>query len=295
MASRRNLKGFAKLMRLSNLPTCLANVLTGAAIGMRFGDISLVKIAAVAFAVCCYYCGGMILNDLCDIGYDRKHRSDRPLAAGTVSFQAALILTLLMFAAATGIIIFTASHAISPAVALLGCIVLYDVIHKKNSFSVILMGLCRSLVYVTAAVAVAAGQNSFAAVKFSLPFAILLGFYTLSITIIARCEDNGKLDFRKWLSIMMPLAMFIIIFVVRPRQILYAVIVAAIFAGWMLRGCGYVFSKPPKIKHAVLTWLSGMCLVDMWFLTVLDRPLFAIVAFACFLITFDGHKRISGT
>ncbi len=37
----------------------------------------------------------------------------------------------------------------------------------------------------------------------SLPFAVLIGAYTLIITIVARIENQGWLDWRKWLSVAM--------------------------------------------------------------------------------------------
>ena len=157
------------------------------------------------------------------------------------------------------------------------------------------MGSCRALVYMICAVAVADPSQATAALQKSLPFAILIGFYTLSITIVSRMENQTRIDHRKWLSIAMPLVLLGIIFFVRPTQIIYATIAGILLGIWMICGCQSVFTKPPKIKQAVLTWLSGMCLVDVWFLTVLDRPLLAILAGICFVITTYGHKRITGT
>lgn len=294
-STRRILLNYAQLMRVSNLPTCLANVLTGAAIGMQFQETSLSKIAALAVVISCCYCGGMIYNDLCDLKYDRKHRPNRPIVTGSVSARAALIFAWFLFFLATLIIYFIAEHAFTLTAVLVLCILLYDILHKKFSASVVFMGGSRALVYITCAVAVAEPSQSFDAFKASLPFAILIGFYTISITIVARLEDQTRLDWRKWLSAAMVLVLPGIIFFVRPTQSIYAIIAGVVLIGWMIFACRLVFAEPPKIKSAVLTWLSGMCLVDVWFLTVLDKPLFAIVALICFFITAFGHRRISGT
>ena len=56
-----------------------------------------------------------------------------------------------------------------------------------------------------------------------------------------------------------------------------------------------VFAKPPKTMEAVLTWISGMCLVDAYFLTLLNRLDFALIALACTALTAWGHRRILGT
>ncbi|MCF7955886.1 MAG: UbiA family prenyltransferase [Phycisphaerae bacterium] len=292
---RRILFDYAKLMRVSNLPTCLANVLTGAAIGMQFQQPSIFKIVSLVIVICCYYCGGMILNDLCDIKYDKAHRSNRPLVTGEVSFRSAMIVTAVLFILATVILFIIAPHALPSASVLLIFIVIYDFRHKKHSSSIVYMAACRSLVYIICTIAVAYPSQSSDAFTASFPFAIIIGFYTLVITIVARMENSFRIDWRKWLSIAMPLALYAILFFVRPSRPVYAVIAAMGLGYWMLTACRFVFVKPPRIKHAVLTWLSGMCLVDAWFLTVLDQPMLAIIAGVCFIITVYGHKRISGT
>lgn len=294
-STRRILQNYAQLMRLSNLPTCLANVLTGAAIGMQFQQPSAAKLAALVIAICCYYSGGMILNDLCDLKYDQSNRPERPIASGSISFRIALTITGVLFFLATTILCLIAAHALPLAAVLLICIILYDLLHKRFSSSVVLMGACRALVYMTCAFAVAGPSQASAAMQKSLPFAMIIGFYTLSITVVARMENQTRLDWRKWLSIAMPVVLMGIIFFIRPPQIIYATIAGILLWIWMIFGCRSVFSTPPKIKQAILIWLSGMCLVDVWFLTVLDRPLLAILAGICFIITTYGHRRITGT
>jgi hypothetical protein len=157
------------------------------------------------------------------------------------------------------------------------------------------MGACRSMVYVICAVAVAEPSQSAAAIKVSLPFAIIIGFYILSITIVARMENRSIVDWRKWLSIAMPLALFAILFFQRPTHVRPASMAVVALAACMFTACWFVFIKPPLIKLAVLTWLSGICIVDAWFLTVLDQPMLAIIPGICSIITMYGYKRISGT
>lgn len=286
---------YAQLMRLSNLPTCLANALTGAAIGMQFQALNVTTLVALVVVISSYYCGGMILNDLCDLSYDRLHRSERPLVSGAISCRTAWVVTGVLFIFGTVLLYVVAAHALVVAAILLLFIILYDLLHKKYSASVFLMGGCRALVYMTCAVAVAAPSEATAVLLKSLPFALLLGFYTLSITLVARMENQSQLDYRKWLSIVMLLVLMGILFFVRPTQVLYAVMAGVVLGLWMIRGCRFVFVRPPKIKQSILTWLSGMCLVDVWFLTVLDRPVLAVFAGVCFAITVYGHKQISGT
>src|SRR5262249_25023546 len=79
-----------------------------------------------------------------------------------------------------------AKGALLGGAALAGAIVLYDRWHKQNPLSPVLMGLCRVLVYVTAALAV----------RGSLPAALLGGaavllVYLIGLTYVAKQARLG--------------------------------------------------------------------------------------------------------
>ena len=57
----------------------------------------------------------------------------------------------------------------------------------------------------------------------------------------------------------------------------------------------HLFRRPPRTKQAVLGFLSGMCLIDMFLLCLLGRPEAAAVAFGGFVATVLAHRRIWGT
>jgi hypothetical protein len=63
----------------------------------------------------------------------------------------------------------------------------------------------------------------------------------------------------------------------------------------MGRAAGAVLASPPNTRAAVHLWISGMCLIDVFFLTLLGQPQAALAALACFGITVYLHRLIAGT
>ena len=139
------------MARISNSPTVASNVLAGAALAgvvEPHASIGVLAIAMVAF-----YTAGMLLNDVCDYGWDRQHRPDRPLVVGAVSRQVALAVTIGLFVVSEALLWLVGPRAFAAGIVLIGVIVLYDVWHKTNPLSPLVMAGCRLMVYVTAFVA----------------------------------------------------------------------------------------------------------------------------------------------
>ena len=286
----KKLEAYLQLARLSNLPTVWSNVLVGAALASTSESASIGVIMIAMLATSLFYVGGMAQNDLIDLAIDTQERPQRPLPSGDLTIKEARIFTLSTFALAFILIAVFTPQALYMAIALLVSICLYNFLHKKWSGSLLFMGLCRALVYCLAAAMVA---QTFAK---PLPyFATLLAVYIITLTLIAQKEAAGSLGYRKWLALGM---------VVIPLLAHYAVIhhfsPALVFTGilmplWMLRSSWFIWSKPPKVVPAILGWLSGICLVDAYFLALLDRPMLSAIAVLCFIATVLGHKRILGT
>jgi len=136
---RALIKQYAALTRISNLPTCWTNVLTGAAIGSFAASKPLAIVPAVLLSIIIslFYMAGMALNDLIDLNIDRKERPGRPIASGMISPQSAFIFVTLLFISAIALVLIFFPHCIYFALFLIIMIVLYDVTHKRFSFSVI--------------------------------------------------------------------------------------------------------------------------------------------------------------
>jgi len=183
------LKAYLDLCRISNLPSIWTNVLC--AFILSSGAFSWPRYLVPALALSCFYLAGMCLNDICDLNYDRSHRPARPLPSGRVSVNGAWLLTLLLFAAGFTLLLAAPYRQSLYAAALLAAvIVVYDLRHKQNPCSVLLMALCRFLVFVVTAYAVAGKASTLLLAAAGVQFA-----YVVAISLVARYENSRSVPF----------------------------------------------------------------------------------------------------
>lgn len=327
LTSKQKLRAWLELSRISNLPTVWSNVLVGVAIatvadsgevqffsstvsplGVADNIWTMLQLSVVPMiAISMFYIGGMMLNDVFDLPVDRQERPCRPLPSGRVSVRAAngaisamfLIGWLMLNAWAARET--TGSPMLVWSTALISSIVLYNYFHKRYAASIVFMGASRSLVYITAACTLYWPLSPTHQVWW---LAVVLGLYTIGITVIARGETQGRIDQRKWLAPVMLLVVVAMVAQVRPSRFgaslefeaaAWVGVAAIALSAWLVPTIHYVFAKPPKTVKAILTWLSGICLVDAYFLTLLGQPVLALIAGGCFLLTAWGHRHILGT
>lgn len=290
------LRSYLELARLSNGPTVISNVLVGTAIALQgtnttIADFPWISIALVTTAMLLFYVGGMAMNDVVDVEIDWRERPNRPIPSGRIPFTAARRFVVLCFILALALLVVCGLAAAVFGVALLAAITLYNLFHKRHAPSVILMGLCRGLVYLTVAAAIRWPIDLEAA----LPLAIAITIYVTLITIIARGEADNQLGLSR------RLAMLMVLIAVAPAILLFpddaaALIVTGIaLIAWLVLLQRHLLVTPPRMKPAIMGWLAGICLLDAFYLALLDQPLLALVAGICFLITLAAHQSISGT
>lgn len=236
---------------------------------------------------------GMALNDLGDVDIDRKQRPSRPIASGRISPRAALIFIVALFMTATILLLIFFSHCIHLAMLLVAMIILYDITHKRSSYSVVFMASCRALVYFISAYAVFSNNTRGFWIDTSIASTVL-ALYITFVTLVARSENRQQLDQRRWLSIAIMLLVPATFAVSLPTTI-YPCLVAIIFLIILSKAAMFVLSEPPRVKQAVMTWLACICLLDSLFLAILAGPLPAGVAGLCFVIVTVSHRRIKGT
>lgn len=295
-----------RVMRISNLPTCITNVMTGCGLGILSlpADapgpwIDPVRFGLVLLGVCAFYTGGMILNDVVDATRDAVDSPTRPIPAGRLDRRSTGIVACILLAA--GWVACTLAGDWSggvAATALLLSILLYELLHGATWPAVVLMGLCRSLVYVVAAFAVTSSPD----LLLLLPLAAGLGLYTCGITGIARGEDHdgraglwtkvvigiGILGPACILAVEFPMAWSIIPWL--------AFLITGILLGLRVgRSFELLTARPPRVMGSVLGLLSGMALLDAFFLAMLGWVVLALLAVACFAIIALLHQSISGT
>ena len=162
---------------------------------------------------------------------------------------------------------------------------LYDAWHKGNALSPVLMGGCRALVYVVAALAVAASVP----LEVWTAAAVLL-LYIVGLTQVAKAEAGGLLA--AW-----PLAAVVaaIGYWVGWVDSVWMVLLLVAFAAWVWRALWLVRSRH-RIGVGVVSLIAGVSLFDALAVESAGGSLAAVaVCLACFLLTLVLQTKISGT
>ena len=302
---RATLRAYVDLSRLANIPTCVTNVLTGCAIASvavmsavpgvggvgGAGRIEPLRAAAVVVAVLLMYVAGMAFNDVVDNAWDTRFRPERPIPSGRISRRGAFFCGAICLVVGLAILGLLSTETLAAGLLLAACIIGYDVIHHRTALAVVLMGLCRGLVYPLTALAVAGVVDARVAGWLGGALAV----YIAVVTFLARRESEGDAGSWRWLSIVLPLIVLAPAAVVRPQEWLWTILAAAALIAWLLRAVSFVLQEKPRISRAVGLWLSGICLVDCLYLTLLDQPAAAALAVGCFALTAFAQRYIPAT
>src|SRR6185503_10646253 len=181
-----------RLGRISNLPTVWTNVLAGALLTGAPLDAGMLGVLLVSLSL--FYVGGMYLNDAFDRHVDARERPERPIPSGVTSASEVFGIGFGMLGAGLLLLVWLGLRATpaswTPAlsgVLLAATIVYYDVVHKRDPLSPLVMGACRVLVYVTAGLA--------AAGTIGLPLvggALVLLSYLIGLTYVAKQETLAE-------------------------------------------------------------------------------------------------------
>jgi hypothetical protein len=175
-----------RLGRISNVPTIWTNVLAGSVIAGGVGYSKAVGLIAIAMTA--FYVGGMYLNDFFDRAIDARDRPGRPIDAGEIRANSVMLIGFGLLAAGIALMIPFGAGAILCGVLLAGVIVLYDVWHKGNMLSPVVMGLCRALVYMGTGIAMAGGISNATIIG-----AAALACHVAGITYAAKQESLDRI------------------------------------------------------------------------------------------------------
>ena len=163
--------------------TAVSNVLAAAIIASQATiDFSLLWLVA---ASCCFYYGGMVLNDCFDYREDRVERPERPLPRGELSLTLAWGMGFGLLA--LGLILawcFSATSALI-AVALTAAIVLYNGFIKQGIAGSICMAGCRYLNWLLGASFIAISRESYV-------IALPILFYIAGLTFLSKQETHAR-------------------------------------------------------------------------------------------------------
>lgn len=254
-------KVYLSLGRVSNLPTVWTNVLAGAVLAGE--PLEPLILAALLVSLSLFYIGGMYLNDAFDREIDARERPERPIPSRRVSAREVFTIGYAMLGVALLLLMAAVSwrerHAIwapmASGLVLAGLITYYDASHKRSPLSPMVMGLCRVMVYLTTALAMAG----------RLPVAVLGGglillSYLIGLTYVAKQETLS--EYRN----LWPLAFLGAPFVYGLPILAASAAGAVIYVGFLIWVC-YAVSLLVRrgrinIPRSVISLIAGISLLD---------------------------------
>jgi Ca2+/Na+ antiporter len=279
----RAVYGHLTLARISNSPTVMSNTLAGMALAGVVWPIG--KTGLVAGAMVLFYTAGMYLNDLLDYPVDCKERPERPLPAGIVSQRTTLLCVLIFFALGSLLLCLTSLLAFLSGLALIALIMGYDRWHKNNPISLPLMGACRSMVYVTAFLAVSARYIDELFIS-----AILLVCYVIGLTAIARTERTAKGAHVLIIAMLFLPALYAM---TRPSFLSLPMLVG--FLLWVGYSVSLICRREHQVGKVVGRLIAGISLLDGLVLAIAGSLCGAVLALGAFALTLCLQRYVRGT
>lgn len=280
-----------RLGRVSNLPTVATNAMAGSALagaGLAADSLGLVVIASVLA-----YVAGMFLNDAFDAPFDTLNQPYRPIPSGLASQSEVFAWGFGLLSAGVacfvlaGLVVGTGWPVGLAGLALAATIVAYNRSHKENAFGPILMGLCRLLVYLAAALAVVVVPGPTLWIGAGLLMAHVMG-----LTYVAKSEGGGFIG--RWWPLACIAAAPVYGVIVGLGNVLVmpfalALLVADIFAIRFIKGPNPSFGRAIPLLIAAITLLDGLLIAQM------GRIDLALLACVGFPLTLFLQRWVRGT
>ena len=141
------LRALLELSRVSNLPTVWTNVLAAWILASGKDWQWTPALGWLLLGASLIYSAGMILNDACDVAWDREHRKERPIPSGRIGLKTVWIIGLVWLLGGYALMVFAGGASWKITALLVAAVVAYDVYHKPWAGSVVIMGACRTLLY----------------------------------------------------------------------------------------------------------------------------------------------------
>ena len=285
-----------RLGRVSNLPTVWSNVLAALALSgalARGPEPAQLALLALAFSV--FYVGGMFLNDAFDRHIDKVQRPNRPIPSGRVSAPAVFgagFALLALGTLLTGVVALDADASIVRAAGsgalLAAVIVLYDMYHKQNPLSPVVMGACRVLVYVSVGYAVG----------LHLAPQLLIGAgclwcYLIGLTYAAKQEAFNRLT-RVWPLVFLAVPVFYGLYLNFTGPWVWPFVV--LFVTWGARALQFLRAGPERaVPQAVVRLIAGISLLDALLIAGAGSTGWAVFAAAMCALTRVFQRVVPGT
>lgn len=282
------------LGRVSNLPTIWTNVavgwfLSGGSWTGEFGWILL--------GMSLIYIAGMTLNDAFDVEWDREYAATRPIPSGRIGTGSVWLLGLLEMALGIAVLLlFSTTHPLFVG-SLVAAVFLYNWIHKRWAGSVLIMGLCRALVYLGAGSAVAAHTSSLEIPRILFLIAGGVVLYIAGLTLAARSEHLATAKgpgLLPRLLLMLPVLFPLLAFrTVSDNVLTYSLVVVGVVGiwSWLMITRRALHTRIPKgIAYAI----AGIAFFDAAVISFADWRA-ALLCLLLFVVTLGAQRVIPAT
>lgn len=273
-----------RLGRISNLPTVWTNALVGWVLSNGMTPASGLLPLMVALSL--FYVGGMYLNDAFDAAIDAEERADRPIPLGEVSRVTVSVIGSVMLACGGLLLLTLGLPAMLCGLALIIVIVLYNWMHKRTVWAPIIMGSCRLLTYLTAALA--AG---------GVTWPVLLGAlglfcHVVGLTYAARQEAYDRIG-AAWPLVVMAVPVMILGILLDNAITGVLLLVYVLWGGWSLK---LLFRRRSgDVPRAVVSLIAAIALFDAVLIASLGASGLAAMAVLAFVLTLALQKLAPGT
>jgi 4-hydroxybenzoate polyprenyltransferase len=231
----------------------------------------------------------MFLNDAFDVEFDRQYRQERPIPSRAIALKTVWVWGVGWLALGACCLAWIGTLTGIMGLALAGCVVLYDAIHKRVSLAPVLMGLCRFVLYLAATASATDGWNLRA-----ICCSVALFAYIIGLSYVARRESvPGPL--RYWPVLLLALPIINTLVFNGATHLESALLVSAVFGLWTVKSLRYtLWTEERNIGRTVSALLAGIVLVD-W-LAVANAPRdFGVVFVALFLAALLFQRFVPAT
>jgi UbiA prenyltransferase family len=250
-----SLRTLLVLGRASNLPTVWSNCLAGWWLGGG-GDIR--KLFPLLLGATLLYLGGMFLNDAMDVHFDSQHRRERPIPSGAIPAKTVWQIGIGLLVAGLVVLFLVGTTTGIIGIMLVGCIVVYDAIHKVITLSPLIMAACRFFLYQVAASTAVEGVTGW-----SVWCGIALAGYIVGLSFLARKESTGTVV-NYWPGLALGVPIFLALLMNAGTFQKNALLLSVVLALWIIRSLRYVYRAADRnIGRAVSGLLAGIVLVDL--------------------------------
>jgi 4-hydroxybenzoate polyprenyltransferase len=254
------------LARPGFIPTIASNCLAG---WWLSGGGNLRKILFVLGGAALVFLGGALLNDAFDVAYDRKNRPIRPIPSRRFRLRNVWRAGIVLLLSGTIILQWPSRATAGVALVLVLCVILHNLVHRLISFSPVLLGTCRCLLYV-----LGASAGSFGVTGWSMWGGIAIACYSIGIEVIANAKP-GRCP-RLWALGLTFAPVVMALLINSGRYMLSASIFGAVFVLWMAWSLrDFVLIPQPATHRRAWLLLPGMVLADMLAACVTGAPLWS--------------------